>query len=79
MMRRVRSDTDPAERQGRQVRRVAMLNGPRGLCEGCGRELWLCETCNTFWVLYCGGCAARNPTGSRDDQQEQNGNGDDDA
>ncbi|KAF8247057.1 hypothetical protein K440DRAFT_314804 [Wilcoxina mikolae CBS 423.85] len=71
MMRRVRMEPDSSERQGRQVRRVAMLNGPRGLCEGCGRELWLCETCNTFWVLYCGGCAARNPTGAREHQQRR--------
>ncbi|KAA8908950.1 hypothetical protein FN846DRAFT_643893 [Sphaerosporella brunnea] len=40
-------------------RNVAMLHGPRGLCESCGREVWLCEDCNTFWVPLCGGCAAK--------------------
>jgi hypothetical protein len=42
-------------------RRIAMPNGPRGLCESCGREMWLCKTCNAFWVLYCGSCASKIP------------------
>ncbi|CAZ86598.1 unnamed protein product [Tuber melanosporum] len=44
---------------GRPGRRIAMLDGPRGLCEGCGREVWLCENCNRYWVVTCGGCASR--------------------
>ena len=44
---------------GRPGRRIAMLDGPRGLCEGCGREVWLCESCNRYWVVTCGGCASR--------------------
>lgn len=40
-------------------RRIAMEGGPRGICETCGREIWVCEGCNNFWVLYCGGCAAK--------------------
>src|SRR5690606_32510907 len=42
-------------------RRIAMEDGPRGLCEGCSRELWLCDDCNSCWMLVCGGCAARVP------------------
>lgn len=43
----------------RPGRRIAMLDGPRGLCEGCGREVWLCDSCNRYWVVTCGGCAAK--------------------
>lgn len=41
------------------VREIAMMDGPRGLCEGCGREVWLCERCNQFWQVCCGGCAGQ--------------------
>lgn len=43
----------------RPGRRIAMLDGPRGLCQGCGREVWLCDSCNRYWVVTCGGCAAK--------------------
>ncbi|KAI5857014.1 hypothetical protein BZA05DRAFT_164184 [Tricharina praecox] len=49
----------PSDEDRNPRRRIAMKGGPRGLCEGCGRELWLCQSCNNFWVLYCGGCAAK--------------------
>jgi len=56
-------------------RRIAMEGGPRGVCEGCGREIWLCAHCNNLWVLYCGGCSAKtignggNPSGGGGQQQ----------
>ncbi|KAL7267844.1 hypothetical protein RUND412_009555 [Rhizina undulata] len=43
----------------RIAREIAMLDGPRGLCERCGREVWLCEYCNRFWLVICGACAGR--------------------
>lgn len=35
---------------------LAMNDAPRGVCEGCGRELWLCSDCNRKLSLWCRVC-----------------------
>ncbi|KAK6361191.1 hypothetical protein TWF730_004935 [Orbilia blumenaviensis] len=38
------------------VRRVALIEYPRGLCSRCLREVWLCETCNRNPKAFCAEC-----------------------
>ncbi|KAJ6260932.1 hypothetical protein Dda_3593 [Drechslerella dactyloides] len=37
-------------------RNVAMLEHPRGLCDNCEREVWLCPQCNRNQKAFCAEC-----------------------
>ncbi|EPS43871.1 hypothetical protein H072_2077 [Dactylellina haptotyla CBS 200.50] len=39
-----------------EKRRVALLEFPRGLCDHCEREVWLCELCNMNPKAFCAEC-----------------------
>ncbi|KAF3901664.1 hypothetical protein ABW21_db0208403 [Orbilia brochopaga] len=39
-----------------EKRNVAMLEHPRGLCDRCEREVWLCERCNRNPKAFCAEC-----------------------
>ncbi|KAK6355286.1 hypothetical protein TWF696_004398 [Orbilia brochopaga] len=39
-----------------EKRNVAMLEHPRGLCDKCEREVWLCEQCNRNPKAFCAEC-----------------------
>ncbi|RVD87706.1 uncharacterized protein DFL_001920 [Arthrobotrys flagrans] len=38
------------------LRGVALIEYPRGLCSHCLREVWLCESCNRNPKAFCGEC-----------------------
>ncbi|KAK6536979.1 hypothetical protein TWF281_001184 [Arthrobotrys megalospora] len=38
------------------LRGVALIEYPRGLCYRCDREVWLCERCNRNLKAFCGEC-----------------------
>ncbi|KAK6537864.1 hypothetical protein TWF694_010764 [Orbilia ellipsospora] len=39
-----------------EKRSIAMLEFPRGLCDFCEREVWLCERCNLNTKAFCAEC-----------------------
>ncbi|KAI5816452.1 hypothetical protein BZA77DRAFT_60185 [Pyronema omphalodes] len=60
-------------------RKISMSDEPRGVCNICGREMFLCDACNKVWVLYCGGCAAFPQEGEGDNDNGDDGNDGNDA
>ncbi|KAF3921937.1 hypothetical protein ABW20_dc0102197 [Dactylellina cionopaga] len=43
-----------------EKRNVALLEFPRGLCDRCEREVWLCERCNKNPKAFCAECMIRS-------------------
>ncbi|KAK6351567.1 hypothetical protein TWF718_004725 [Orbilia javanica] len=46
----------PLEHSWWDIRGVALIEYPRGLCSKCLREVWLCESCNRNPKAFCAEC-----------------------
>ncbi|KAK6520706.1 hypothetical protein TWF506_000954 [Arthrobotrys conoides] len=61
------------------LRGVALIEYPRGLCSNCLREVWLCESCNRNPKAFCAECMismqentnAKGQMCKRDDEEEE--------